>query len=344
MLLERDIFTANTQSELELLRFSGVPNHMLSGLYRRSNGFFGFEESLDGNGRRQLHITWFRFIVKIAIDCSGFNYVWHELTFVSRWNADQCAILCIGVPTSFKHLLSTALSSIWTRIPSSEPYSLHVPLMEAIISLQDSAVWSIRDIVRNIEKDRSRSSRAFFDFLSLHEAARHAIHSSETLGVSVGTLEAMKKQMLDLLGVDRHRVSAERIHVHMDYQIRVLQNLERRCESNKERLQNEISLAYSMIAQRDSQAMTKLGEAAKIDSGAMRTIAEVTMAFLPPTFLSAIFSTSFFNYTPGEGAEPSRWSVSSMFWIYWVFAIPLTGLTMAAWVWRKERTKKRRGA
>jgi hypothetical protein len=41
-----------------------------------------------------------------------------------------------------------------------------------------------------------------------------------------------------------------------------------------------------MIAQRDSQVMTGLGEAARLDSGAMKTIAVVTMAFLPPTFLS----------------------------------------------------------
>jgi hypothetical protein len=44
--------------------------------------------------------------------------------------------------------------------------------------------------------------------------------------------------------------------------------------------------AYNMIAQRDSQVMTGLGEAARLDSGAMKTIAVVTMAFLPPTFLS----------------------------------------------------------
>jgi hypothetical protein len=43
---------------------------------------------------------------------------------------------------------------------------------------------------------------------------------------------------------------------------------------------------YNMIAQRDSQVMTGLGMAARLDSGAMRMIAVVTMAFLPPTFLS----------------------------------------------------------
>jgi hypothetical protein len=44
--------------------------------------------------------------------------------------------------------------------------------------------------------------------------------------------------------------------------------------------------AYNMIAQRDSRTMTELGNAARFDSRAMRTIAVVTMAFLPPTFLS----------------------------------------------------------
>lgn len=41
-----------------------------------------------------------------------------------------------------------------------------------------------------------------------------------------------------------------------------------------------------MIAQRDSRVMTDLGEAARQDSRAMRTIAVVTLAFLPPTLLS----------------------------------------------------------
>jgi hypothetical protein len=48
--------------------------------------------------------------------------------------------------------------------------------------------------------------------------------------------------------------------------------------------------AYNMIAQRDSRTMTDLGNAARFDSRAMRTIAVVTMAFLPPTFLSVRLS------------------------------------------------------
>lgn len=124
--------------------------------------------------------------------------------------------------------------------------------------------------------------------------------------------------------------------------------------------------AYNMIAQRDSQIMTNLGEAArsdsqimrelgvaaKEDSGAMRTIAVVSMFFLPPTFISvrlcdadvesllivsqAVFSMSFFNYTPPQDGAPGRWSVSERFWVYWAFAIPLTALTLGIWVLRQR--------
>lgn len=97
--------------------------------------------------------------------------------------------------------------------------------------------------------------------------------------------------------------------------------------------------------------MTGLGHAAKLDSGAMRTIAVVTMAFLPPTFISvslsrcllrganlsqAVFSMSFFNYAPAQGTEAARWSVSEKFWIYWVLAVPLTCLTIAIWFWQQK--------
>ncbi|KAF2202858.1 hypothetical protein GQ43DRAFT_297528 [Delitschia confertaspora ATCC 74209] len=35
--------------------------------------------------------------------------------------------------------------------PSSGPYSPHVPIIEAIIAIQDYSVWSERDVVRNVE-------------------------------------------------------------------------------------------------------------------------------------------------------------------------------------------------
>jgi hypothetical protein len=141
----------------------------------------------------------------------------------------------------------------------------------------------------------------------MHETARHAIHSFETLSMSVETVEAMQQQIIDLSATHKrggsNRVEASRqIRTHLDAQIRMLRSLFLRSQSNKERLQNEIALvrhprrlvkgvvlklqAYNSIAQRDSQVMKDLGEAARLDSRALKSIAVVTMAFLPPTFLS----------------------------------------------------------
>lgn len=78
----------------------------------------------------------------------------------------------------------------------------------------------------------------------LHEAARHAIHSCETLNVLAETLEAIQQQHLNLSNkmLKSDKVNDMLIQVHIGAQIRILRNFSMRALSNKERLNNEISL------------------------------------------------------------------------------------------------------
>jgi hypothetical protein len=81
----------------------------------------------------------------------------------------------------------------------------------------------------------------------MHEMARHAIHSSETLSMSIETVEAMQQQIIDLSTTQNPggsgRVEASRqIRMNVECQIRMLRSLLLRSQSNKERLQNEIAL------------------------------------------------------------------------------------------------------
>lgn len=62
----------------------------------------------------------------------------------------------------------------------------------------------------------------------------------------------------------------------------------------------------------------------KRDSQHMRSIALLTMVFLPGTFLASVFSMSFFDWK--EGA-----SVSSYIWIYFVIAIFTTLMIIGLW-------------
>ncbi len=41
---------------------------------------------------------------------------------------------------------------------------------------------------------------------------------------------------------------------------------------------------------------------------------------------------SFFDFSPGKDNQPDVWKVSDKIWIYWLTAMPLTLLTLGAWV------------
>ena len=110
-----------------------------------------------------------------------------------------------------------------------------------------------------------------------------------------------------------------------------------------------------MIAQYDSKTMVRISGAVQNDSTAMKTIAVLTLTFLPATFVSvwkfslpcqvlqqlttmqAVFSMTFFNFTPGNEAHPEAWVVSEKIWIYWVISLPLTIVTILFWfMWRRK--------
>ncbi|KAI1261135.1 hypothetical protein F5Y18DRAFT_210161 [Xylariaceae sp. FL1019] len=59
----------------------------------------------------------------------------------------------------------------------------------------------------------------------------------------------------------------------------------------------------------------------------MKTTSFIALLFLPPTFTSAIFSTSFFSF----GDDENGWRVSTKFWWYWVVVVPVTLLSVLVW-------------
>ncbi|ORY58784.1 uncharacterized protein BCR38DRAFT_69850 [Pseudomassariella vexata] len=77
--------------------------------------------------------------------------------------------------------------------------------------------------------------------------------------------------------------------------------------------------------------------AAGRDSRHMRSIAVVTMVFLPGTFFASVFSMGFFNWLP----EDNDSVISRYFWIYVLATVSTTLITLGAWyyfiVWRQKR-------
>lgn len=42
---------------------------------------------------------------------------------------------------------------------------------------------------------------------------------------------------------------------------------------------------------------------------------------------------SFFNFTPATADQPEAWRVSNRVWIYFVVAVPVTAVTVGAWIY-----------
>ncbi|KAF2099787.1 hypothetical protein NA57DRAFT_75292 [Rhizodiscina lignyota] len=87
-------------------------------------------------------------------------------------------------------------------------------------------------------------------------------------------------------------------------------------------------------------------EEARRDSASMKTIAVVTLVFLPGTFVAAIFSMSMFQWISQGGGSDSSQVLSGWFWLYWAVTVPLTVVILIVWIiwyrWTDKRYKVRR--
>lgn len=91
---------------------------------------------------------------------------------------------------------------------------------------------------------------------------------------------------------------------------------------------------YSIISQVDNRLNAKMAAASSRDSAAMKTLAFLATLFLPGTFIASIFSTGMFNWKVDPDKSAEGRVVSEYFWIYWVFAIPLTiAVGVGWWLW-----------
>ncbi|KAI9708980.1 MAG: hypothetical protein M1828_002561 [Chrysothrix sp. TS-e1954] len=65
------------------------------------------------------------------------------------------------------------------------------------------------------------------------------------------------------------------------------------------------------------------------DSSSMKTIALLTLFFLPGSAVAALFSMTMFNWT-SDPVKP--FTVTHWFWVYWAVTVPLTLFVIAAWL------------
>jgi Mg2+ and Co2+ transporter CorA len=111
----------------------------------------------------------------------------------------------------------------------------------------------------------------------------------------------------------------------------------------REDTRSSIALTTSNLrVAQDAKSLTelalKVAQDAKNDSHAMKTIAFLTMVFLPGTFFAAFFTMPLFD---------EKWIEKRPLWLYWTLTLATTFVVLAVWAgvtlkkgWRRRGRKK----
>ncbi|EXJ71330.1 uncharacterized protein A1O5_05136 [Cladophialophora psammophila CBS 110553] len=330
-----------------------------------ANGYAGSAHGLDKNQKTPVDTSWFQFLIKqLRGVVNGaqqiYAYDWYEMGFfIYALSSGASVAFCIDTPTVFQNGLLERLNSGKGDAPNEAMAFLQCVIVAEISRLYDVSVWTLRDQIRDIEKTRSAAHYvdSVLDFAQLHDLARHTIHTCEVLAVAVDTINTLladyrsaSDKLCQCPSGFGPSMQPQCPHNEMSFWLGLLENFGRRAKSLNERLSNEINLGFNLVVQRDtretvmiSRMTVDISSAARSDSASMKTIAVVTLAFLPATFVCTIFSMSFFTLNVDNATGAKHWLISDRFWIYWVITMPLTALTLICWWYgqRKEETRER---
>ncbi|KAI0099280.1 hypothetical protein GGR51DRAFT_552019 [Nemania sp. FL0031] len=129
----------------------------------------------------------------------------------------------------------------------------------------------------------------------------------------------------------------------LDFLAGRLDSLESYAHVSLERLKSQREVMLSILDQRESRLSLRiaaqqhrLADASKRDSTSMKTLTFLGSLFLPGTFISSIFSMSFFDFS-----KELKNSASSNIWLYFVLMIPLTIFFVGIW-WRFDQARCKR--
>ncbi|KAL2856817.1 hypothetical protein BJX68DRAFT_192049 [Aspergillus pseudodeflectus] len=120
----------------------------------------------------------------------------------------------------------------------------------------------------------------------------------------------------------------------LEHNVSLAKSMEDHVLGLQKRLELQLNVLYSFVAQTDNRLSARLAAVAGRDSTSMKILAFITTIFLPGSYVATLFSMNMFNWE-----EAASDTVSPRFWIYWVVAAPLTLLTLGGWAlwWSFEK-------
>ncbi|KAH6878499.1 hypothetical protein BKA58DRAFT_436196 [Alternaria rosae] len=94
----------------------------------------------------------------------------------------------------------------------------------------------------------------------------------------------------------------------------------------QERARTQQAVIFNLLTREDAKSSKEIALAARKDSYSMKTIAIMTMIFLPPTFFATLFAMPLLKWDGPKVVQPN-------FGIYWAVSLPTTVAVLLIWHW-----------
>ncbi|KAI4783436.1 hypothetical protein E4T52_01638 [Aureobasidium sp. EXF-3400] len=192
-------------------------------------------------------------------------------------------------------------------------------------------------------------ARTAEDFEYLFEISRHIAHSVETTQIATEVVERMKIACESLNLAHWNTILTMRAQ-KLNFLQSMFRGLSARSISNEKRLTSEQVLVSNGISWMEAGLRAKVNKdmsffsseialATRADGAAMKTIALVTLTFLPATFVTALLGMNFF--TVDSDPQGGHLTSTKDLWIYFVIAVPLTTAVLCFWWWWQNKEEEK---
>lgn len=235
-----------------------------------------------------------------------------------------------GAPTSFYSSFDGLARDATAEEILHDPYVLVRIVFEEMFKIMDDVGWFIADVFGETEKEvLGKASTPVqagknVNFTMLHYLMKHTIYIRETCDSALSTLECFLAYRDERIGIAPPTPLQRSTRNALRYQKTLLQSTQVRLLSLDKRMTNVLQLSFHLVTQRDSRLQQS-------EALSMKTIAVVTLLFMPLGTVAAIFGTQLISMGDGEA---HRIVVSQDFWILWLVAVPVTVIVVVIWrVW-----------
>ena len=239
---------------------------------------------------------------------------------------DNVTLCCWGVPRAMEERFADIAYSRDWKEALEDPFILLTIILDQLFSLMDKQKQNLRRAVNKIELDTLLSAKSpssmtsRFDFVAISNVSKHIDHLG--CDAMLETVDAICRHHIKYFTrTPSHCINRNfhRTEDAFEHKVMLFKSLNFQVQSMERKMHNMANLAFNLVTQQNNTAVID-------DSRSMRTIATVTLIFLPFAAVAAMFSTPFFTNTPNT----SVW-VSPDFGTFWAIVVPMTAVVLLCW-------------